>query len=186
MYILVIEVGGRLNAAYRFLWSILKILHWRGETALATFELIPHNLFSQDYKIILDGERVADISNTWLIQGGQLNYAGKVYKLYREESSGAFVLEEQGKILVRAKKSFTPSFDISYNAAHYTLTAKVRERSSTLQQGTQVLGSIEPKKKSLRRTIGSFSENLPKAVQIFVVWLTILLYRPENIPTTGK
>jgi hypothetical protein len=157
----------------------------RGATALATFELIPHNLFSQDYKIILDGERVADISNAWVIQGGQLNYAGKAYKLYREESSGAFVLEEEGKILARAKKSFTPSFDMSYNAAQYTLTAKVRERSSTLQQGTQVLGSVEPKKKSLRKATASFSESLPKAVQIFVVWLAILLYRPEDIPTTG-
>ncbi len=154
---------------------------------MATFELTPHNVFSQDYKVEVDGQQLADITQAWLIQGGQLTYAGKQYKLYREESSGAFLLEEQDRIIARAKKNFTPSFDINYNSAQYTLTAKVRERTSTLEQGTQIIGSVDPKKKSLsRKSIASFPDSFPRAVQIFIVWLAILLYHSENVPTTGQ
>jgi hypothetical protein len=153
---------------------------------LTTFELTPHHPFSQEYKVELDGQQITDINPAWLIQGGQLAYAGKNYKLYREESSGAFVLEEQEHVIARAKKNFTPSFDVSYNGTHYTLTAKIRERTCILEQGSQIIGSVDPKKKSLsRKAIASIPDSFPRAVQIFITWLAILLYRPENVPTTG-
>jgi hypothetical protein len=118
----------------------------------------------------------------WIREGAEVTIGDVACKLYREGIfSGAFVLEAGGFPLVQAVKpsALLRSFDITYDETHrYTLRARtIIARTFDLLHDGQVVGTIYPDHAFTRKMTAELPEELPLAVQVFMIWLVILLWK---------
>jgi hypothetical protein len=125
---------------------------------------------------------VADIDISWWCEKGVLLVLESAYKVYREGvMSGAFVLESEGTILVRAIKPsvFLRSFIIEHAGKQYTLRS-ASGRKCRLLDGDREVGALFPETIFTRRTNVDLPEDLPLPVRIFILWLVIILWKRDS------
>ena len=144
---------------------------------------IPKSWFSWDFTVRQGSEPVADIDVSWWREKGVLTVAGTRYGVRREGlMSGAFVLESAGSVLARAEKTsaFVRSFIVAHAGRHYTLRARSAFlREIVLFDGPKETGSISPEGIFTRRASADLPEDLPLVVRIFLIWLTIILWKRD-------
>ncbi|MCX6559393.1 MAG: hypothetical protein NTZ26_02655 [Candidatus Aminicenantes bacterium] len=110
--------------------------------------------------------------------------AGNVeYRVFRESLLGAFVLEKEGLPLARAVKpsALLRSFEIELEGRAFTLKAlsPVR-RAMVLSEGGVVVGTIEPEGILTRQARIKMLDELPLVLKLFVIWLTLLIWKRES------
>jgi hypothetical protein len=145
---------------------------------------IPKRWFSWDFTVTEGSQPIADIDVSCWTEKGLLTIEGTTYKVYQEGLlSGAFILESAGLVLARAKKpsAFRPSFIIEHVGKQYTLRAKsVFRREYLLLDGPREIGSLSPEGFFTRRVRVDLPEYLPLPVRIFIIWLTVILWKRES------
>ena len=144
---------------------------------------IPTSWFSWDFTVIDGTQPLATIDLSWWREKGELTVQGTAYQVYREGMlSGAFILEQGGSVMARAAKpsAFRRSFIIEHAGKQYTLRAKsALGREFLLLEGEREVGSISPEGIFTRCASVALPESLPPPVQIFIIWLTIILWKRE-------
>lgn len=144
---------------------------------------VPRHWFSWDFTLT-DGEKpLAEIDSSWWREKGVLTIADKPYRVYREGPLGAFVLESNGNVLARAEKpsAFSRRIVLHYSGTRYELKPRhVLSRTFQLLKGTAVVGALSPKGLPSRRMDIDLPEELPLAVRVFVVWLTVMLRKRDS------
>lgn len=149
---------------------------------------VPDNWFSWNFSITDDGNTLAKISFSWVRQTGKLHIEGKDYKIYRENLfSGAFVLEGDGRELARAEKpsALFRSFEVSCDGKSYTLEAlSALKRAFSLRESGRTTGSIRPEHAFTRKAVIELPDEIELPVRIFMVWLTLLLWKREEESAT--
>jgi len=96
---------------------------------------------------------------------------------------GAFILESSGSIMARAEKpsAFRRSFIIDYRDKQYTLrAASALRRSFLLLDGDIKIGSLSPEGIFTRRTSVDLPAELPLPVKVFIIWLTVILWKRDS------
>ena len=125
---------------------------------------------------------------TWLIiswwrEKGVLTIDGKSYQVYREGlASGDFVLESPDTIVARARKpsAFRRAFIVEHGERQYTLRANWPfRRAFQLLDGEMEIGSISPEGFLTRRAAVVMPQDMPLPVQVFAVWLAIILWKRD-------
>lgn len=115
---------------------------------------------------------------------------GQPYKLYREGlMSGAFVLEREGRTVVRAIKAsaFRSQFDLELESHRCSLTrSSLFGRSFSVLQGGAVIGSIRPAGVFTRRAIVDLPRDWPIPVQVFVFWLVLVIWSRDRSAAAGS
>jgi hypothetical protein len=145
-------------------------------------EAVPRGWFSNDYKVVQNGIQLVDFHRRWFRERGNITVEGTTYTIRREGGIGAFVLESNGEVLVRARKphAFTRTFEIDYNGTRYILRAQSAwRRTFVLQRGSEVIGSMRPKGTWSRNAVIDFP-TLPLHVAMFLAWLVIILWQREE------
>ncbi len=140
----------------------------------------PHSLFSWDLTLYEDGVPIAEIDLAWIREAGEMIIADVPCTMYREEMFGAFVLESGGFPLVRAVKpsAFFREFEVTYDEQLLRLKARsVFGRTFDLFQGDERLGEIKPDNVFTRKMTVDLPEAMPLAVQVFIVWLVVLMWK---------
>ena len=149
----------------------------------------PKRWFSWDFTVSEGSKPVADIDVSWWREKGVLTVDGAGYTVYREGlMSGDFILESAGSVLARAEKpsAFRRTFIIKHRDRHYTLKARSAFRKSfVLLQGDKEIGFIAPESWFHRGASVHLPEDLPLAVQVFITWLAILLWKRESEAASG-
>jgi hypothetical protein len=147
---------------------------------------IPKHWFSWDFTIseASSSQALAEITVSWWREKGVLTVQGTSYRVYREGlGRGAFILESGASVLARAEKpsALRRSFIIEQSGTQYTLCAKsvFRRELLLLNDSTQV-GSISPEGVFTRRASVALPEELPLVVQVFIVWLAVILWKRES------
>jgi len=144
---------------------------------------IPKHWFSWDFTVQEGSRDVAKIDVSWWREKGTLTVQGKDYHVYREGvMSGLFVLESAGAVLARAEKpsAFRRMFVIEHAGRQYTLQAKSAfRRAFVLLQGSQEVGWITPQGVFSRKSTVDLPESLPTPVKVFILWLTVILWKRE-------
>jgi hypothetical protein len=146
-------------------------------------EMVPRNLFSNDYVVRLPehAATVLDISN-WR-ERGEFELDGAHYRLYREgRMSGAFILERDGAIIARATKPsvLRPRFDLELGGRPLILRRlSAFSRRFGVFAGDVQIGTIGRAGFVTRRANLDLPGDWPVAVQLFVFWLVLVIWRRE-------
>ena len=143
----------------------------------------PKRWFSWDFTVQEGSQPIAKIDHSLWREKGTLTIEGKDYRVYREGvMRGEFVLESDGKVLARAEKpsAFRRSFVVTHAGREYTLQAQsALRRPFVLLQGSQEVGWITPQGIFSRKTQVDLPEVLPLPVRVFLLWLTIVLWKRD-------
>ncbi len=145
---------------------------------------IPVSWFSWDFNIFNDDKPLALIDQAWVREAGELVLDGARYKVYREGYfGGAFVLEADGGVVARAVKpsAWRRAFEVEHGNKRYTLKAKSSwGRSFELLDGLTTIGSMRPDSCFTRKAGADFPDSIPLPVRIFMVWLTLLMWKRDS------
>lgn len=144
----------------------------------------PRGWFSWDYAVSSKNDHLADIDISWWREKGTLTVDGQQYGVYRERPlSGRFILESNGTILASAEKpSSLRRRLIIEDAAGRQYELKPRDmfsRTFELHQGATVIGRLSAKGLLSRGMNVDLPETLPLPVRVFVMWLTVILWKRD-------
>jgi hypothetical protein len=146
-------------------------------------QAVPTHWFSWDFTVTQGSEVVADIDISWWREKGVLTIGGKSYRVYREGlARGDFVLESPDMIVARARKpsAFRRAFIVQHGGRQYTLRANWPfRRDFRLLDGETEIGSISPEGFLTRRAAVVMPQDMPLPVQVFAVWLAIILWKRD-------
>lgn len=147
-------------------------------------QLVPQNWFSWNFDVLDDDRLVASIKVSSLPETGAFSLDGADYRAHREGMfSGDFFLESDGQTIARAQKpsAFLSTFEIRYLDRSYKLKKEsLVGRSFVLFEGDRETGSIRPEGFLSRKSAVSLPEAMPGPVQVFVIWLAILMWRRDT------
>jgi hypothetical protein len=145
--------------------------------------LAPRRWYSWDFIVTDDAREVATMDLSAWREKGVLAVRGDEYRVYREGAmSGDFILERSGAVLARATKpsAVHRSFVLEYRGRQYTLRAKSAfRRAFVLLDGESQIGSLAPNSVWARTATVQLPDDWPLPVQVFAMWLTIILWKRE-------
>jgi hypothetical protein len=144
----------------------------------------PRGWFSWDYAVSRNSDHLADIDISWWREKGTLTVDGQHYGVYRERPlSGKFILESDGTIVASAEKpnSLRRRMLIETTAGkQYELKPRdMFTRTFELHAGSTVVGSLSAKGVFSRGMNVDLPETLPLPVRVFVMWLTVILWKRD-------
>jgi hypothetical protein len=143
----------------------------------------PRSWFSWDFTLAAGEERLAEIDISWWREKGVLTIANKPYRVYREAPLiGAFVMESDGIVLARAEKpsALRRRMLVEHAGTRYELKPlRSFSRDFQLLAGTEVVGTLSASGLLSRRMNIALPEELPLPVRVFVVWLTVILWKRD-------
>jgi hypothetical protein len=144
---------------------------------------VPNSLFSWDFDIRDEnGQSVADVRLSNWRERGAISVPGQECRVYRQSLLGAFVLEQNGAILVKAEKpsALFREFTVTHEARTYTLKAwSPMRRAMALYENDAVIGKLIPESFFSRRIRVELPVDMPLMLASFVIWLTMLLWKRE-------
>lgn len=149
----------------------------------------PRRLFSWDYAVALGNDHLADIDIARWRERGTLTIAGQRYGVYREQPlRGRFILDSNGSVLASAEKpsAFTRRLLIEHAGRRYELKPRSAiSRTFYLHDGPEIMGSLAASNLLSRRMKVDLPETLPLPVRVFLMWLTVILWKRESESAAG-
>ena len=114
---------------------------------------------------------------------------GLTYRIYRESLLGPFVMEApDGSMAALASKpgAFRRRFIVSDDRRTYELKAVSSfGRKFDVFCDEKPIGAIEPQNCFGRQANIHFNEDVPPAIQAFLAWLTLLLWKRDSDAAAG-
>jgi len=148
-----------------------------------TLEAKPKAWWSWTFRIIDDGNEIAEISFACMREAGTLQLVDSTYRLYRQGTfRGLFIMERNGAVIAHADKpsALVRSFNVHHGGKTYTLEAEsIFRRKFVLREAGSTLGSIAPQRACYRDARIDLPVALPLPVRLFMLWLTLLLWKRE-------
>lgn len=145
---------------------------------------VPRSWFSWDFTLVDSGKPVARLDMSTWREKGALTISDKSYRVYKEGFfTSTFVLESDGTVMARARKtsSWTRRMVVTFGGVDYELKPRAMlSRGFRLLAGSTVVGTMTPGGFMSRRMKVELSEELPLLLRVFVVWLTVLLWKRES------
>ena len=146
--------------------------------------IVPARWFSWDFNVSQGLHPVADIDISWWRERGQVTVQGTPFRVSRQGMlSGDFLLESDRGVVARATKPsvLRRSFDVQHESKTYTLQAQsALRRSFVLLEGGREVGNISPDGFWTRRASATLPSDMPLPVQVFLIWLAVLLWKRES------
>ena len=157
----------------------------------------PTGFLSWDYHVY-EGEReVAFLDVGLLLEGADLDIGGIPFRLSREGVAGDYTLAFEGIVIARATKRsiFTGTFDVVLDAplADTDTTRLLVKRKSLVSDRFEVfaqgdvpdapgvrLGVVRKRNMLTRRASVDLPDTFPLGVQVFLLWLAVLMWRRGN------
>jgi hypothetical protein len=143
--------------------------------------LIPKSWFSWDFRVIASSGDVALIDRHWFRESASFSVKGRSFNVRRTSLvRGAFTLEHAGVAVAEAKKpsSFRRAFEITIGADHYRLeAATIFGREFVLSHDGISVGGVRPNSFFGRTATAQFPERLPREIQLFMVFLVLVLWK---------
>jgi hypothetical protein len=148
-------------------------------------EIEPVRWFSWDFTVDRGGRRVAELDISWWRERGELVIAGATYAVVREGliSSDFRMTASDGRLVASASKPSILRRRFDVVQAGQTVTLQARSAWSrtldVLIDGREV-GAITPAGAWTRRASADLPDSMPLPVQVFLVWLAVLLWKREQ------
>jgi hypothetical protein len=146
---------------------------------------IPRHWFSWDFTLFEKDRSLAEIDMSAWREKGELTVTNTTYRVYREGLfSGAFILEGNGAVVARAEKPSAMTRRVVLNFGSTQFELKPRStlffRTFHLLSGKRIVGTLSPRGFLSRRMDIELSDDIPLPIKVFVVWLTVLLWKRDS------
>jgi hypothetical protein len=146
-------------------------------------EIAPRNIFSNTYELRTPAhELVALRASSWR-ERAEFDLQGSRYRLYRQSRlKGPFLCERDGRVIANAVKpsAFRERFEIELDGVSYMLRKlSAFSRRFYLFSGEQQIGEIAPMSAFSRRARIDMPADIPLAVQLFMFWLALLMWKRQ-------
>ena len=142
---------------------------------------LPESICSWDYLVtISDSDVAASVEFNFMSEQGNITLDSSYYDIKHTWLSGEWSLESDGRVIAIAIKPnpLTRFFEVSYDSRELVLRAESPfTRSFAIEQDNRFLGMIEPMHPFTRRATVDCSSSVPIPVQIFLFWLTVLMWK---------
>jgi len=149
----------------------------------------PKKWYSWDYSLLdADGQHLADLGLSSWRDRGTFVLGGAEYRARREGLGGPFLLEHDGAVRARARKTrfFGCEFEIEFEGDHYTLRKQsMWSHAIVLSQGAEELGTIRRAAWYNRGAHVELAERLSPVLKAFALWLALLLWKREAAAAEG-
>ena len=167
-------------------WRLLKwpfvVQHDLMKLIVSSLDLVPKGWFSWDFTVLRDGALIAEIDISSWGEKGTLTVDGDQYAVYRDGFLGPFILDlNDTQVAVASKIAFYRSFTVGHQDKTYTLkAASGLGRTFVLLENDQEIGWIAPAGWFTRKATVDLPDQLPLPFRIFLLWLTVILWRRET------
>lgn len=154
--------------------------------------IIPRTWYSWDFTVMDEDREVASMDLSGWREKGTLTIDGVEHRVYREgRMSGDFVLERDGRVLVRAVKPSAFSSTIVVHAddgREYTLKKKSVWRRPFVvltplgeagSASERTVGSLVPAGIMTRKAYADLPTAWPLPLRLFVIWLAVIMWKRE-------
>lgn len=152
-------------------------------------EARPRNFFSRHYSLEAAGQTLAELDASRFKEAAALTFEGAPYRLFREGLfSGDFVLEKDGRPLLRATKlsAFRSQFDFELDGRLYALKrASFFGKTYEVRQSDRVVGSVSRESLFARRAVIDLPAAWPVPQQAFLFWLVLLMWKRQQRSAAG-
>jgi len=149
----------------------------------------PKKWYSSDYSLRdAEGRHVADLGLSSWRDRGAFALGGAEYRVRREGLGGPFVLESDGTVRARARRTrlLGCEFEIEFEGDHYTLKKRsVWSSVFVLRQGAEELGTIGHVAWYKRDAHVDLAERLSPVLATFALWLALLFWKHEAAAAAG-
>lgn len=152
---------------------------------MASLKLVPQNPFTWSFDVTRNNASVAQVLHTFSFrEKATLNIPGATCQAYREHFMGGdYILEEHGQSIARARKQspFVSAFQLEYPGHSYALKREsLFCRTFVLMDDDRQIGLIKPEGVFTRKADVSLPDEMPLPVQIFVLWLVLVLWKRDS------
>jgi hypothetical protein len=147
-------------------------------------EAEPTRWWASTYAVREDGVPLTELSFRALREGGRFVLGGVPYTLRRERMAGDFLLEGlDGAEVARARKpsAFRRRFELRHQGGALRIepTSGWGRRYRVVDGGRQV-GEVRRRSAFRRQVDTDLPDDLPRPVQVFVLWLVLLMFRRDE------
>ena len=150
-------------------------------------KVIPKAWWSYGFSVMDGAECVAQsVDRSSWKDKGELRIQGVTYTARREK--GAYVVESAAGVLARAvqPRKWYRTFVVEHSGHQYTLRAKSAfRREFLLFDGSTQIGSLSPEGMFTRRAAVDLPQTLPLVMRVFVIWLTMTLWKHADAAAAG-
>lgn len=141
---------------------------------------LPQSICSWNY-LIIEPDVKASIEFDFWTEQGIIRVDSHLYKVQHAWLGGEWLLVSENVLVALAVKPnpFTRVFQVSYGSDD-SLILRARSpltRSFLIEQGSALLGTIEPMHPFTRRAFIDCSPSLAIPIQLFLFWLAVLMWR---------
>jgi hypothetical protein len=144
----------------------------------------PKRWFSWDFEVHEGGgQPVGDVRVSAWRERGAVTVDGIEYPVTREGVVGAFTLAGAGGVLARAVKpsALHRMFTLEHDGKEYVLKAvSAWGRDFALLDGEVQIGVVRPARALGRQARADLPEDMPLEVRLFVLWLTLMLWKRQQ------
>lgn len=148
----------------------------------------PSNWFSWGYDVLENNRHLTTVDLAWVREAGSFELEGQHFHISREPGWGDFVLTAKGNVICRAKKlsAWFRSFQVVIGGQQLTLeAASPFHRAFVLSQAGATVGEIRPQGILSRKAVVALPESLSRAIQVFLLWLVIIMWRRQSNAATS-
>lgn len=129
------------------------------------------------------------MTNSFWRERGEATIDGEVFRFYRENlASGKFIIDTGGRPIAKAVKqsALKRAFEVETNEKRFILKPKsALSRTFVLQHGDRTVGTIAPLRALSRKITANLPDDLSMPVQIFILWLVILMWKRAVAAASG-
>jgi hypothetical protein len=145
----------------------------------------PMRWFSWDFTVERDGRPIAEIDISWWRERGELIVEGVRYEVTRKNvfCSDFTMHAPDGTVVASAYKPSIMSrhFELEHGGHASTVTARsMWSRTMDVLLDGRAAGVIAPRGAWTRRATADLADELPLPVQVFAIWLAVLLWKREQ------
>jgi hypothetical protein len=150
----------------------------------------PTSWWGSRYAVRDDGEPLTELAFTSLREGGGFTLGGVPYTLRREGVAGNFVLQDPSGVAAaqaRKESAFRRRFELEHPGGGLRVeSTSVWGRSYRVlgPEGRQ-LGEVRWRSFWRREVDATLPDDLPRHIQVFVLWLVLLMIRRDEAAATS-
>lgn len=141
---------------------------------------VPIGWCSWSFRVEDESGPCAHIDMAWVRESAELDIDAVRYRVTKTAPfGGGFEMTQDGQVVASAgKRMMVRTFDVQADERHFELSAlSMFGRSFGLYENGQLIGTMSPLSMWGRTAEVSFPDDVPRNVQVFLIWLVLILWR---------
>lgn len=143
-------------------------------------KVVPNSFCSWSFRVEDFEGAVEQIDMAWVREHAEVTIGDDRYRVTKTAPfGGGFEMTRDGQVVASAgKRMMVRTFDVQAGERHFELSAlSIFGRAFGLFENGQQIGTMSPVSMWGRTARADFPDDIPRDVQVFLIWLVLILWR---------